>query len=323
MSAADPHLRLMALSSIKNKRFHCQGGALFAAYGGLRFHQDLVQAIVSLQTISDYLDNLCDRLGVEDEDAFRCLHRSFTDALTPGEGLKDYYRLYPYRDDGGYLGELVQKCQEAVERLPNYRMVEEEILQLASWYCNLQATKHLNPEIRCERLRQWLDAWGREYNPALNWWELAAATGSTLGIFCLLAAAASSEAGLEAMFLKRLQEAYFPWIGAVHILLDYFIDLEEDAVAGDLNFVAYYSNRVEAVERLLLLIRQVQDLTRELPAASFHLTVLQGMLALYLSDPKVAQQGFQEDRSQLLAAGGKGAVRLYHICMALRQAAVV
>lgn len=42
---------------------------------------NFVKFIVAFQTISDYLDNLCDRVEVNDEQAFRQLHLAITDAL--------------------------------------------------------------------------------------------------------------------------------------------------------------------------------------------------------------------------------------------------
>jgi len=316
-----PELKAMALASLNLKRFHCQGGSVFAARedGGLR--RVLVRAIVALQTISDYLDNLCDRLGVEDEEAFRRLHRAFLDALLPGEPVKDYYASYPYRDDAGYLAGLVQSCQEALALLPAYPAVRDDALELASLYTDLQATKHLAPGRREECLTAWLAPLTAAHDPPLAWWELAAATGSTLGIFGLFSLAASARP--MAAEVAKLKAAYFPWVGGLHILLDYFIDLEEDRLGGDLNFVAYYADRNSAVERLLFFVAQCLKRLEELSDPAFHLTVIQGLLALYLSDPKVEAQGLAAARDRLLAAGGRGARHLYQLCRFLRWLGVV
>jgi tetraprenyl-beta-curcumene synthase len=47
--------------------------------------------VVALQTISDYLDNLCDRRG-SPTGRFRQLHLAMTDALDPAGETHDYYR---------------------------------------------------------------------------------------------------------------------------------------------------------------------------------------------------------------------------------------
>lgn len=72
-------LREQALASIKLKRFHAQGGSVYALYPNVEM-QSAVRFIVALQTISDYLDNLCDRTGIQDELTFRQLHMSMIDA---------------------------------------------------------------------------------------------------------------------------------------------------------------------------------------------------------------------------------------------------
>jgi hypothetical protein len=81
-TAGDPELRQQGLVSIEKKKFHCLGGSVYTLMEG--GHQDTLSFIVALQTISDYLDNLCDRAGCLDMAAFRRLHLAFTDALEPG-----------------------------------------------------------------------------------------------------------------------------------------------------------------------------------------------------------------------------------------------
>src|SRR5579875_878201 len=54
----DGTLRAQALSSLSQKRFHADGGCVYAAVDP-EFTLPLVRVIVALQTISDYLDNLC------------------------------------------------------------------------------------------------------------------------------------------------------------------------------------------------------------------------------------------------------------------------
>src|SRR5690625_806169 len=56
----DDELRAQALASIAAKRFHCQGGAVYALLAGER-GWETIRFIVAYQTIRDYLDNLCDR----------------------------------------------------------------------------------------------------------------------------------------------------------------------------------------------------------------------------------------------------------------------
>lgn len=316
----DPELKKQALASLTLKRFHCQGAAVFAVGQG-NCHRELLRALVALQTISDYLDNLCDRAGVQEEEAFRQLHHAFRDALTPGDALKDYYQDYPYRQDGGYLTALVKACRQSLGALPSYPQVQDQVRWLGELYCQLQVTKHLPTEWREARLIQWLEPLLQNLPEPLNWWELAAATGSTLGIFALMAAALKPRIATEEV--ERLTAAYFPWIGGLHILLDYYIDRQEDREGKDLNFVTYYRSERETLLRLQYFLRRAMEEATSLPDPVFHRTVVWGLPALYLSDPKVAAQGATDTRRLLLLKGGLPSCYLFFLCSFLRRAGVI
>lgn len=112
-ACGDGGLGSQAAASIRLKRFHTQGGSVYAV-GAKSVRRDLVILIVALQTISDYLDNLCNRAGVEDERAFRQLHAAMTHAVDPVPDPRAYYRFYPYGNDGGYLEALVAECNRII-----------------------------------------------------------------------------------------------------------------------------------------------------------------------------------------------------------------
>lgn len=308
-------LKAQGQASIRSKRFHAQGGSIYALYPGVE-RESFVKFVVALQTISDYLDNLCDRAGVLDEGAFRQLHLAMEAALDPSrEADQDYYRFYPYREDGGYLCDLVSNCQQVIKnRFPAYGQVKKEILALAEFYSDLQSLKHIDWATREEKLLNWAN----QHRPGeLSPWEFAAATGSTLGMFML--AAAASWPDLTASQVQEIKAAYFPWITGLHILLDYFIDQEEDRAGGDLNFVFYYQNRKQCEERLKLFLEQSLVKAKTLPNALFHVTVVEGLLAMYLSDPKALQGAKKEISLKLLAKGSPRVKILHWICQKLRQ----
>ena len=283
-----PHdeFRKQAIASMTSKQFHCEGGAVYAA-ANLEQRHVLVPLIVAFQTISDYLDNLCDRSNSLDERDFRQLHQSMLDAVDPDAGIKEYYAYRDSRDDGGYLARLVRTCQSCVSRLPSYRLVLDEIRELVGLYCDLQVYKHVHRDRRERLLHQW---WmrHREHYPGLYWNEFAAATGSTLAVFALFLAA--SRYGLPESRPKAIRTAYFPSICGLHILLDYFIDQEEDRKGGDLNFCSYYKDEDEMAERLLRMVRLARRDAQKLEEPRFHGMIVEGLVALYLSDPKVRSQ---------------------------------
>jgi tetraprenyl-beta-curcumene synthase len=307
-----PLLGAQALSSIKNKKFHCQGGSIYALYPGVPV-EHLTRFIVAYQTISDYLDNLCDRAGVTNEAAFRQLHTAMTDALDPAGELNDYYALFPYSEDGGYLISLVTTCRQELACLPSYQVIRSTVIDLARLYSELQTFKHLDPRIREDKMISWAKNYMPLY-PELTPWEFAAACGSTLGIFMLCAAASQSNLNMKST--QVITNAYFPWICSLHILLDYLIDRNEDLVHGDLNFVSYYKDEHETLTRHMFFLQQALTKVQSLPHAAFHTTVISGLLAMYLSDPKTV--ALPKIRDRLLETAGLEAKFLYYTCRILR-----
>ncbi|QHW30597.1 tetraprenyl-beta-curcumene synthase family protein [Paenibacillus rhizovicinus] len=282
----DHELRVQALASMTSKQFHCEGGGIYAA-GNLKRRHLLVPLIVCLQTISDYLDNLCDRSTSLDPGDFRLLHQSMLDAVNPDAPLQDYYALRAERDDGGYLHELVHTCQACVKQLPAYALVQSYVTELVGLYGDLQVYKHIVKEKREPALLAWWEQ-HRHTVPQLQWNEFAAATGSTLGMFMLFLTASDELCTPEDAL--RVRNAYFPHVCGLHILLDYLIDQEEDRIGGDLNFCNYYSNQSLLIERIGTIVEWARKDVDSLPAPRFHRMVIEGLIALYLSDPKVSGQ---------------------------------
>jgi len=279
----NPELRKQALASIETKKFHCQGGCVYAAQA-VAHVETIVPLIVAYQTISDYLDNLCDRSTSLDPADFRQLHKSMQDALTPGAPLQNYYKYREDQDDGGYLGSLVRTCQTFAAKLPAYGKIQEKVLTFSRLYSDLQVYKHMDPRLRERELLAWWDVHKERFS-YLKWQEFAAVTGSTIGIFALFCLAV--EEGVSGEEIETVCDAYFPWLCGLHILLDYLIDLEEDRLGGDLNFVSYYRSEQEATERLRYFYKQAKASASRLPNAAFHRMIVDGLIAFYLADRKV------------------------------------
>jgi len=279
-------LRKQALDSLRLKEFHCQGGAVYAA-ANLPQRHVLIPLIVALQTISDYLDNLCDRSTSLDPRDFRQLHQAMLDAVDINMPIHPYYDYHQERDDGGYLTQLVRACQAMIVLLPSLEVISKEVHHLIALYCDLQVYKHIKQDEREEALQEW---WleHRDGYPYLKWNEFAAACGSTLGVFMLFLAA--TDPRLTEMKVSTIREAYFPCVCGLHILLDYLIDQEEDQLEGDLNFCSYYYNKDFALHRIESIVMKAKEKVALLEAPTFHRMIIDGLLALYLSDDKVNKQ---------------------------------
>ncbi|MNZ55262.1 Tetraprenyl-beta-curcumene synthase [compost metagenome] len=292
----DPELRAQALDSMDSKKFHCQGGGVYAA-ASLEHRHILIPLIVALQTISDYLDNLCDRSTSQSADDFRALHQSMLDAVNPSAPLHEYYAYRSEKDDGGYLPHLVITCQQNAAKLVSYSSVQPHVTELVKLYADLQVYKHIRKDQREPQLLAWWERHCAAF-PHLHWNEFAAAAGSTLGMFMLFLAACDE--GLSHEDAAAIKGIYFPHVCGLHILLDYLIDQEEDINGGDLNFCNYYDNEGLLVERIGMIANRAREDVRQLPASRFHRLIIEGLLALYLSDPKVRHQADVREVSKKL-----------------------
>ncbi len=301
-----PDLRSQALSSLETKQFHCEGGGVFG--GPSRDAEGrLLEFLLPYQTLCDYLDTVTDRGPSQDPDNLRLLHQSLVDAVTLSARPADYYALHPHQGDGGYAAFLVTQSREALRTFPGYDAVADHMRRLVSLYVDLQVYKHGPVEERVPKLTRWWEAHCPR-DTGLAWWEFAAATGSTLGLFALLNVASHPKPNPA-----RVQEVaalYFPWIGALHILLDYYVDQEEDLAGGDLNFVSYYDSPQEAAMRIRHIYRQCLKGASALPDRAFHQYVTKGLLGFYLSDQKVRKH-LTAPTCRLLASGGSVSLGIY------------
>ncbi|MBO0960307.1 tetraprenyl-beta-curcumene synthase family protein [Neobacillus sp. MM2021_6] len=279
-------LRNQALASIEHKTFHCEGGAILALTAGVDYKK-AVKFIVAYQTISDYLDNLCDRSTSLDPDDFAALHKSMTDALVLHADQRNYYRLRTDQDDAGYLQDLSETCRSVLREIKHYPLIKDYLLELCQYYCDLQIHKHVAKEQRVPRLEKWFHHYQEEL-PEMEWYEFSACSGSTLGIFCLISYAMRDD--FRASDADNIRKGYFPYIQGLHILLDYFIDQEEDIAGGDLNFCSFYKSEETLFQRLKHFLTEADKHTEFLPHKNFHQLINRGLLGIYLSDGKVRKQ---------------------------------
>ncbi|MFA9559102.1 tetraprenyl-beta-curcumene synthase family protein [Evansella sp. AB-rgal1] len=305
----NPELRQQALASIETKTFHCEGGAIYSLLAGDR-REDVIKFIVAYQTISDYLDNLCDRSTSLDPTDFRALHESMPAALNPNSELENYYRYRNEQDDGGYLAALVTTCQECIKSFPSYSVVQAANVELAELYSDLQVHKHVKVEERVPRLEAWFEEHKHKV-PQMTWYEFSASCGSTLGIFCLTAYSASLP-NFSVELAEKIKMGYFPWVQGIHILMDYFIDQEEDRLGGDLNFCFYYKNEEEMIERMKYFYFQADKRMKDMPHAKFHRLISNGLLAIYLADDKVKKDPkLRKKGREFIRSGGAPTLFFY------------
>ena len=295
----DELLRAEALESIDGKAYHVQGGSILATFLPRAAARRYVALIAPLETIYDYLDNLCDRLPGVTPQAYGLLHEALRDAVEPARPGVDYYAAGPPRDDGGYLAFLVATVRTRIASLPSLSAVAPQLAESTRLYAELQTFKHLASGMRERACREWFEKHQTRF-PGLEWWEFAAACGSSLPVFAMLFLA--SQADPTPDDVSATFGAYFPNVSALHILLDYYIDQAEDRAHGELNFFECYASSAQAVLRMRALAESAARRLGALASPARHKYVLSAMSVFYLTHPKVFAQHLERESAQLLAA---------------------
>lgn len=295
----DSRLRGVALTVQRSKSSNIEGAAAFAAFSRCAHGQLVVRAQVCFQAIYDYADSLAESQDAVPALNAHQLHLALLSAVDRSHGGVDHYAHSDSREDGGYVQALADSCMSAIETLPSRSAIAAETVCLAQ---RIVAYQTLNLGVSQGSQRS-LARWSARRIPAgsgLRWWEVAASAGSSLGIFALIALA--SQKPLEHAEVSAVQEAYFPWIGSLHSLLDSLVDYAEDAAEGQANLLAHYGGAEETRDRIEAIAQQAARHARSLPHASWHTVVLGGMVGSYLSAPQASAPGAGAVAERVIAA---------------------
>jgi tetraprenyl-beta-curcumene synthase len=298
---SDPELRRIALRSLAEERGNLNGAGIFAVYLSGRYRAVVVDALVTFQAIFDYADTLAEHEALDPVANARALHEALLDALVPRHGSSDYYAHRGGGDDAGYLLGLVCRCRAAVASLPSYATVEKPLGRVVHRMVEYQTLIHGGGAFAPTALA----GWAREEAPPgidLRWWETAAAGASSLVAFALIAAAANPT--LTVREVEAIEAAYFPWYGALHVLLDSLVDLSQDAESGHHSLVENYSSPEETARRMEAIGSAAVRSARTLPHAHQHALFLASMAGYYLAKPSARLPHAAETTRRLIAVLG-------------------
>lgn len=298
-SIPDPALRHDALASLANERLNLEGAALFAI---LPRHRDLnlLRLAVAYQVALDYLDRTSERPAADPIANGRQLHLALTDALQPGTSPADYYRHHCSHDDAGYLADLVRSCQRRCTRLPAYDRVRERALAAAR-RVDVQIHNHDPDPLRRDTDLAAFAASAFPGRPE-RWFELTAASSSTVGIHALLALAA--DAATTADDVTAVDAAYAFSICAASTLLDSLVDRREDAATGNHSYVSHYADLGEATDRICSIVAQSCAEARALRRGPRHALIAAGVVAMYLSKDDAYDPAIGPATRRILTSAG-------------------
>jgi tetraprenyl-beta-curcumene synthase len=272
-----------AATQALSKRGDIEGAALFATLAPGVHRRGAVRALVAFQAAYNYLDALSELPSENPVANGDQLHQALLSALHPDGPHPDYYAHNPDREDGGYLTATVDACRDALAGLPSYAALAPAARAAAARIVDFQALNLSEPHGGHDALARWA-AEETPVGSGLCWWETAAAAGSSLAVHALIAAAAAP--GLDLGDARSLDGAYFPWIGALHSLLDSLVDRVEDRQSARACLLDYYGSPTDAAARLAALASRAADATERLQNAHAHRVIVTAMCSYYLSAPE-------------------------------------
>ena len=279
----DPALQEVALANLREEGFNAQATATLATLAPRAHRKSVVEAIVGLQLIYDYLDSLVELRLADPLGEGRQLYNALVDAVVLRiEPRGDYY-AHTSRpdDDGGYLEELVRVVRRALTQLP-CRAATAEVSERAAERCaEAQVRAHAALALGRGQLKLW--AKRNAITTGLQWREfLAGAVSSGLALHALIAAAADPRT-TRAQVLA-IDEAYLS-ICALTTLLDSLIDYDQDRSMGQPGYIRYYRDRDALAQGLKSVIHRAAARARDTPNGAHHLMTLVGIVAYYSSAP--------------------------------------
>jgi tetraprenyl-beta-curcumene synthase len=301
-SIPDPSLRRDALFGLRTKWGHSEGAAAFAVLAPPAQRRRAARMAIAFQSMIDYLDTISERPADDPFANTLTLHRALDAAVSPDPPVEvDYYALHPHREDGGFLAAHIAACRSALALLPGWGAVAETAGRFAALYGEGQGICHAResgwqPPASAQRTRTEAAS-----HPELQWGEMLAAAASSLQVHALIGAAGSP---LPERDVESIAAAYYPWVGALHILLHGLVDQAADAAGGQFNQLNHYRSKPEAAERLALIASRARELVLALPRGDAHAAILAGMAGYYLAPRQVWEPEDAEVSSSALRALG-------------------
>lgn len=310
----DQALRADAVSSLDDKRYYTDGAALFWILPSRRSHE-LLALLVAYQTIANYLDYASERGAAARGGVGGSLMLALVDAVDIDQPIRDYYADHPWRDDGGYLRQLVLRCRHACAGLPRYREAQPLLVREARSAHTLELCHDPDQERRDAALER-LAVEEIGMVPGASWFEVAGSATSLLAVIALLALAA--DLTITERDLNAARDLYSPWIGSLSLMLDSYIDQVDDAVTGDWSAVAYYASAQVAEQRVAELMRRSLRGAADLRYGERHVLVIAMMIAMYLSSDSATTGPLAPSTRELRRAGGSLTMALVPVLRAWR-----
>jgi tetraprenyl-beta-curcumene synthase len=281
---ADPELRALALSKLDGEGFHAEAAAMLATFAPRTRRSSVIEAIVALEVLFDYLDGLTE---LPSRDPLREGDRLFSaliDAVTVPSAATGKSLEQPVSSDGGYIEALSRGVSAAVARLPAASAITDLAQRVASRAGEAQTRMHAADQLGMGQLEEWgrAEAGGTE----LEWRELVSGSASSVLVLHALIAAAANP-GTSSGEAVRIAEAYLSTC-VLLTLLDGLVDYDQDKAQDGSDrpgYLSLFDDGHELAEILGQAARRAARRARGLPNGAHHVMLLTGVVAYYGSAP--------------------------------------
>ncbi|HEV7162667.1 MAG TPA: DUF2600 family protein, partial [Solirubrobacteraceae bacterium] len=278
----DSELRAIALSKLHDESFHADAAAMLATRAPRAHRRSVVEAIVALELLFDYLDGLAELPSSDPVGDGERLFASLIDAVALTPSTLEIQ--HPQMGVSGYPEMLSRAAAQAISRLPAASAIADIAGRTACRAAAAQARIHALHQTGASQL----EAWAKAESPtaALGWRELVASAGSSiLVLHALIAAAANPHTTFEQA--TAIESAYLSTC-VLLTLLDGLVDYEQDASSGGsqgTGYISLYEDREHLPELLGRSARRAVLQARALPNGPHHVMLLTGVVAYYSTAP--------------------------------------
>jgi tetraprenyl-beta-curcumene synthase len=279
----DPILSRLAVEKLRDERFNAEVAATLATLAPRSHRRQVVETIVALQVMYDYLDALMEQPTSDPLTNGKQLFQAFIDAVGPATAFDhDHYLRSSGKNDGGYLQELVGAIRAGLAQLSAASAIAEVLGRAAARCAEAQVRIHAVGRAGSDQLEEWAarEARGTGLPPREF---VAGAMSSVLAVHALVARAAEPRTTLEQA--TAIDAMYLP-ISALGTMLDSLIDYHRDASTGDSQYLRSYEDLDTFAQRVIAVSEGAAGVACTTPNPAHNIVTLVGVVAYYTSAPQ-------------------------------------
>lgn len=270
----DPQLRALALDKLRDESFHAHAAGMTATIAPRKHRRGVVQAIVALEVLFDYLDGLSERPDARGlrlgERLYQAFAAPFGTAANANAGSDHYSE------------QLSAAVTAAFANLPAASVVAPVAHRIARRLGQAQTRMHAAGELGIDELERWAAIQARVTD--LDWRELLAGAASSVLVLHTLIAAAADPRTTDTDAVD-IEGAYLP-MSTLLTLLDGLVDHDRDAHAdSELGYIDLYHNHDELCTALIAAADHARARLTYLRSRPHHTMMLTAVVAYYTTAP--------------------------------------